>query len=174
MDLFEEIDTQALPQVDALQFVPMHRDKRALVRIHAALIWLLITLGALTLAAFKGWLFNGLFWLIAGVAVVVGSVVTIVYESWAVRCEGYAVRAADVHYRSGIWFKSVMSMPIARLQHCAIQQGPIEKLFDLSTLVFFSAASDSGDIRLSGIHIEEAQRIQAFVLRQIGRDEPAT
>lgn len=87
--------------------------------------------------------------------------------------EGYALRAHDIIHQRGHWWMTHTAVPFARVQHVEIAQGPIAKQFGLCTLRVFTAGGGSGDLSISGIGLEDAHRIKAFIAQKAGADETA-
>lgn len=81
---------------------------------------------------------------------------------------GYAIRQHDIVHRKGVVFRNLTTIPFNRIQHCEISEGPVEKLFELSTLKVFTAGGATSDLAIGGIRKEEAQLIKEFITRKIG------
>lgn len=52
----------------------------------------------------------------------------------------YEIRENEVDLQHGILYVTRTLVPIARVQHVDTQQGPLERLFGLATVVFYTAA----------------------------------
>lgn len=87
--------------------------------------------------------------------------------------EGFALRAHDIIHQRGYWWMTHTAVPFARVQHVEIEQGPIAKRFGLCTLRVYTAGGGSGDLSISGIGLEDAHRIKAFITGKAGADEAA-
>lgn len=86
--------------------------------------------------------------------------------------KGYALRAHDIVYRRGLIFRSLTTIPFSRLQHCEIQEGPIERIFGLNTLLVYTAGGSGSDLSIPGLPPEDAKRLRDFILGTvIGKDE---
>ncbi len=77
---------------------------------------------------------------------------------------GYALRERDIIFRKGVIFRSVTTIPFNRVQHCEVQQGPIERLFGLSSLEIFTAGGQSSDLKIPGLRMEQAEQMKAFIM----------
>ena len=85
--------------------------------------------------------------------------------------EGFAVREKDLLHKKGVIFRKETAIPFKRVQHCEIQQGPIQRALKLSTLEIFTAGGSSSDLSISGLHPDTAQRLKVFLLQQTNADD---
>lgn len=111
------------------------------------------------------------------IAVFAGIAALVFPTRWLIRMrfenEGFALRAHDIIHQRGYWWMTHTAAPFARVQHVEIAQGPIAKRFGLCTLRIFTAGGGSGDLSISGIKLEDAHRIKAFITEKAGADESA-
>ncbi len=73
---------------------------------------------------------------------------------------GYQAREHDFSVRSGLINRSVTTIPFKRIQNSVVNQGPLERKFNLSTLRISSAG---GAITVPGMPMEDATKLRAFV-----------
>jgi hypothetical protein len=66
--------------------------------------------------------------------------------------------------RRGVWFRHSLSVPRARVQHADVERGPIERRFDLATLVVHTAGHQHSEIRLEGLEHGTALAIRDYLL----------
>ncbi|RYY98065.1 MAG: PH domain-containing protein [Chitinophagaceae bacterium] len=86
---------------------------------------------------------------------------------------GYAVRTHDVAYRAGWIFRRLQLCPVARIQNCSLSRGPLERQYGVATLRLYTAGADGADLRIAGLPLADAERLQQFLLHQIhGTDTP--
>ncbi|HSK98950.1 MAG TPA: PH domain-containing protein [Rubrobacteraceae bacterium] len=52
----------------------------------------------------------------------------------------YEIRDDEVDLQRGIFWISRTLVPLARIQHVDTQSGPLQRRFDLATVVFYTAA----------------------------------
>ena len=67
--------------------------------------------------------------------VVVGVVPELRWRRWR-----YEIRPDEVDLQRGIFWISRTLVPLARIQHVDTRQGPLQRRFGLSTVVFYTAA----------------------------------
>ncbi|MDH3627751.1 MAG: PH domain-containing protein [Acidobacteriota bacterium] len=60
----------------------------------------------------------------------------------------------------GVWFRGETSIPITRIQHIDVTQGPIERAFGLGTLIIYTAGTQHASESLAGLSHEEATRLR--------------
>ena len=74
----------------------------------------------------------------------------------------YKIDKNEVTWRGGVFFKKTSIVPYAKITNIDITQGPIEKLFGISTLRLqtagYSGPHTSAEIRLAGIENPEEPR----------------
>lgn len=85
--------------------------------------------------------------------------------------QGYALREKDVLYKNGIFFKSTVIVPFNRIQHCEIEQGPIDRQFDLAELSLFTAGGSSSDVSIPGLTLDKANALKNFITNRTAKDE---
>ncbi len=77
--------------------------------------------------------------------------------------KGFALRKHDVSYRKGWFFRSLLSIPFNRVQHCEVKQGPIESLFGLASLKVFTAGGSGSDMNIPGLPPEKAKILRSHI-----------
>jgi uncharacterized protein len=69
----------------------------------------------------------------------------------------YEIRPDEVDLQRGIFWISRTLVPLARIQHVDTRQGPLQRRFDLSTVVFYTAAGPNQIPELSTSVAAEAR-----------------
>jgi membrane protein YdbS with pleckstrin-like domain len=88
-------------------------------------------------------------------------------ERWpplAHRHAGWALDERALHVREGVWWRGVTSIPRARIQHTDVEQGPLQRSYDLATLVVHTAGTTRSRIALPGLRHADALRIRDALL----------
>ncbi len=83
----------------------------------------------------------------------------------------YALRERDITYRKGWVFHSITSVPFNRIQHSEINQGPLDRSFNLASLNIYTAGGSSSDLTIPGLPHEEAVRLREYVARKSAVDD---
>lgn len=84
----------------------------------------------------------------------------------------YGVLDDVLHVHSGVLVRSQAAVPLFRLQHIDLTQGPLDRLLELQRVVIHTA-SPAADVTLPGIQAGEAPELRTRLL-QLARDAAAT
>ncbi|MCY4658998.1 MAG: PH domain-containing protein [Acidobacteria bacterium] len=66
--------------------------------------------------------------------------------------------------RRGVVWRSVTSVPKSRVQHTDVSQGPLQRAFDLATLVVHTAGTQDSSVSLGGLTHGVALRIRDYLI----------
>lgn len=77
------------------------------------------------------------------------------YETW-----GYRLDERVLETRSGKLFQVTRLLPLNRLQHVDLHQGPLERYFGLARLELHTAGTENASITIPGLAHEEAVRLR--------------
>lgn len=94
--------------------------------------------------------------------------IVVMYGRAYCRSLGFALRPQDIVVKEGVWWRSHTCLPLSRLQHVTLSQGPIAKYFDYCTLKGFSAGSPMAEITIYGLTKAEGERLRQHLMQQIG------
>lgn len=85
--------------------------------------------------------------------------------------KSYALRKKDIIYKSGWLWRSVTTVPFNRVQHVSIDQGPVERNFDLSKLKIYTAGGSASDMTIPGLSPSTADYLKEFIVKKTQADE---
>lgn len=85
--------------------------------------------------------------------------------------KSYALREKDIVYNTGWLWRRVTTVPFNRVQHVSIDQGPVERNFDLSKLKIFTAGGNASDMTIPGLRPETANYLKEFIVKKTLADE---
>lgn len=85
----------------------------------------------------------------------------------------FGVRELDIIYQKGFFVSTETIVPFKRVQHIEIKQGPLLRLFKLYALKLFTAGASTGDLVISGISLNTAQKLKSKILQIAPIDEEA-
>lgn len=147
-------------------FWPLHPDSLRLSRwIGCGWIVVVTLIGVSTWGG--GWaLFQptmtGLLCLAIAVGLFIGLVVFAgwFYPGAAYRHASWRINAEGLEIRRGVWWRHRIVVPHSRMQHSDIEQGPLQRMFSLATLVINTAGTEEASIQLSGLKFETAERLR--------------
>ncbi|MCV2360342.1 MULTISPECIES: PH domain-containing protein [Roseateles] len=66
--------------------------------------------------------------------------------------------------RSGVWWRSEVWVPIARLQHLDVTQGPLDRRWGMATLSLHTAGNHDHHIRIDGLPLAQAHALREQLL----------
>jgi uncharacterized protein len=166
-----QLPSQHLPSIDDIQFESLELNYQKVSIYFTAFFFLVAIIVYLGIGIFVEELFaSPLIWIVvAGWILVAGFFVFLSYKSYFY--EGFALRQKDVVYKSGMWFRSTIIVPFNRVQHCEINQGPIDRYFGLSELSLFTAGGSSSDLNIPGLSQETAAKLKQFITNKVAHDE---
>ncbi len=155
-----DVDLTALPRFDEARLHALHPRYPRLV---LALVALTGVPAFLVVAVVVSLLDR-----ILGFAIVLGVLALFAAVAWfahrAASVIRYAVRRHDVIVRSGVFWRKEAVQPIKRIQHVEEVQGPLDKLFGLSTLKLFSAGTGHVTFQIPGLDVATAAALSRFIL----------
>jgi hypothetical protein len=76
----------------------------------------------------------------------------------------------ELHVRHGIWFRSHTIVPFGRVQHIDLAQGPLERRYEVATIVLHTAGTLSSAVSLPGLDLAEAERMRDEIRGKIRQD----
>lgn len=76
----------------------------------------------------------------------------------------FLVRSHDVTYEYGRLFYTATTIPINRIQHVSLGQGPLEQLFQIAHLNIYTAGGNQADLTLPGLKYQIAENLKDHLL----------
>ena len=80
------------------------------------------------------------------------------HASWRLGDRGLEIRG-------GAWWRHAVRVPLSRIQHTDVSQGPLERRHGLGTLVAYTAGTNHSAIELGGVAYEDALAVRDQLLR---------
>lgn len=150
---------------------PRHLRMRRIVSVIAHVLLVLALLGGLGIvfaaAPLQGWAKGalGVIW--------IGTALFFLWLSWrwpAVehRHSAYKVDDRGIEIRRGVVWRQVIHVPLSRVQHTDVSQGPLERTHGLGTLVIYTAGTDHAKVDLRGLSHQTALAIRDHLLSGSG------
>lgn len=161
------IPEEGLPQVQSVPLKHIHPDYLKTLRMTWLITFTILLAGVITLYVLVNELQNGFAIAIGMVAYLLVTCFTVIAGTRSFKRKKYAVREKDILYSTGWLFQSLHMVPFNRLQHCAVNMGPIEREFGLASVSLYTAASEGKDITIHGLKQEEAEQIRNLIIQQI-------
>lgn len=88
------------------------------------------------------------------------------YTRWRLDAEGFALR------RGRFWSVETR-VPGSRVQHLDLVRGPLQRRFDLATLVIHTAGTRQNAVSVAGMDSAEAERLRNVLARGTADDDDA-
>ena len=139
---------------------PLERGQLWVMRIHAAIASAVLlgagTLGGLVLQR------EGLFplWGVLAPLLLAAAYATLVAPGRRYRAWSYALEPDDLRLARGVWTQVSTTVPLDRVQHIDIAQGPIERAFGVCRLVVHTAGTLHSQVLLPGLARDIAERMR--------------
>lgn len=100
-----------------------------------------------------------------------GFAAAVIHAAASLARMGYALRQTELLYRQGVWWRELSVVPFNRIQHVETLQGPLERSLGLASLSIYTAGSAGGDVRISGLLQNDAERIRDLLLIKLKSDK---
>ncbi|NMH28944.1 PH domain-containing protein [Flavobacterium silvaticum] len=164
----ETIDTSNLPRFEEIPLTKLNLAYAKVIVI--MLTFLFVVFIGLAIAGsvfidewqpFRVWIFLGVVCAIAIISLFAG--ISFVKK-------GFAFREHDVVYRHGIIATTTMIIPYNRVQHVALHEGFLSRIFGLAKVQVFTAGGHQSDLEIPGIAKEEAESIKQLLMSKIRKE----
>lgn len=158
------LTTEQLPQYQDVELSRIDKKYKAVI-IWQWIILLLVLIGINLLMSLDPGLSKHLYIAIGASAMI--ALLWIVLQLTAFKRRSYTVREQDIIYRHGLISVITTVIPYKRIQHIAVAEGVLLRVYQLATIQIYTAGGGSGDLKLKGLPREEATRIKDFILSKI-------
>ena len=149
---------------------PLHPPQKSLIRINMAiraLILLVLGLAAEILLWVQLEVQSGL--VFVPVALLAAAQVIVlpgrIYRRW-----GYDMGDEQLRVLRGFLWRTDTIVPFNRIQHIDVAQGPLQRLFDLSTLIVHTAGTHNSIVSLPGLATADAEAMRETIKGHIRQD----
>ena len=89
---------------------------------------------------------------------------------WRYQYTRYRVDPYGIEIASGRYFRHVITVPHARVQHIDVLQGPLERRYDLANIVIYTAGTTHSAVRLPGLAHPVAIELRERLVKERGLD----
>ncbi|WP_167737622.1 PH domain-containing protein [Sphingomonas parva] len=86
------------------------------------------------------------------------------------RAWGYRAGDTDLELAHGVWTQVRTLVPLDRVQHIDISQGPLERMFGVCRLVLHTAGTAHSLVLLPGLARDTAERMRDEIRARIGEE----
>ncbi len=161
----ETINTKQLPRFEEVEYTSLHPNYWKVTLLNYGIFFIILgfalVIGLIYNDEMKP---NQTTFIIVYLALLV---VTLFFLRIGFKKKGYAFRNHDVLYRSGVIAANSMVIPYNRVQHVALHEGFISRIFGLANIEIFTAGGNSSDLEIPGIPKEEAENIKQLLMGKI-------
>ncbi len=84
---------------------------------------------------------------------------------------GWALEEDELHVAHGVWTMVHTVVPLARVQHIDVAQGPLERAFGLARLVLHTAGTAHATVTLPGVTRETAEGLRDTIRAHIKAEQ---
>ncbi len=165
-----QIDISELPDISKISYTKLKNSYKTVMNIRTV-IFLLLLCVAVGFTLYVNTLLTIVFLYVAAPVFITLLLLFTIINSKVFSYMGYAVRDNDILFRKGFIWKKTVAVPFNRIQHLEVKQGILSKMFGVSTVVVFTAGGNMGDLTIPGINPDESEKIRAFVMDKISKNE---
>jgi len=164
----DTIDTTQLPKFEQVPMSGLHRSYWKVILINIAI--LLIVFCAVYVFTFAYIEELDQYHTETAVGLAILMFLITVFSRIGYKKKGFAFREHDVLFRHGVIATNTMVIPYNRIQHVALHEGLIPRLFGLVKIEIFTAGGHSSDIEIPGIEKMQAQNIKQLLMGKIQKE----
>lgn len=145
--------------IAATSLSPLDLGQLSVMRVRSFIVALVPPLAAIgpEIVIAETWFPNGV---VIGAAILVALWLVIVAPPRRFRHWRYAFTGQELHIARGWWTRIHTIVPIGRVQHIDLKQGPIERYFGIATLVVHTAGTEHSRVDVPGLSRARAEAIR--------------
>ena len=161
-----EIALESLPDVEDPDWESMHPRYVRCLQVQHLMVSLFPVVGATVFTIFLHRFVaqTTLLWTL----VIAFAAIFISWPAISVPRRGYVVRDKDIVFRSGVIFRSVTAIPYNRIQHVETSSTPFDRKYGVASLQIFTAGGSGGDLKISGLGKDVAEKLRLHILDKAG------
>ncbi len=154
---------------------PLDPSQKALMRLNSVLTWVpLVILATIADMAVQtqlpGELLDYTPWTIWGVIMMMALFFILALPGRRYRRWGYDMGDEQLRVLRGFLWRTDTIVPFNRIQHIDVAQGPLQRLFDLSTLIVHTAGTHNSIVTLPGLATADAEEMRETIKGHIRQD----
>jgi membrane protein YdbS with pleckstrin-like domain len=78
----------------------------------------------------------------------------------------YVISGDGCEIRRGVLWRRIITVPLSRIQHTDVTQGPLERAYGLATLALYTAGTEHAKIDLHGLAFDTAMAIRQYLFER--------
>lgn len=150
-------------------FLPVEPGYKTALRIRAAILWGILTAAALVLdrVVLSETPFSRV---LPVAAVVIGLAAVILFPAKTYRRLRYRLTDRLLQVTRGWTFHTDTVVPLVRVQHLDVVRGPIDKMFEIATLIVHTAGTHNSIVTVPGLAPDRAAEMRDIIREQVRTD----
>jgi len=152
---------------DALPLEPLERAYLGVMRLRAVILWGLLAVAAAVGDAALVWRLGTVPGLLTGPVLILGLLAVFWVAPGRWNRWRYAFTGSELHVARGWLFRLHTVVPVVRVQHIDISQGPLERGAGVATLQVHTAGTEHSLVVLPGLALARAEAIRDAIRAQI-------
>jgi membrane protein YdbS with pleckstrin-like domain len=157
--------------METMTLMPMDRGLLGLMRVRGATAGLVLLAAAAVGEAFVDRLAPLPFGLLLGAALLILVYLALLAPPRRYRAWAYGMDSEELQVRRGVWTRVQTVVPLDHVQHIDVSQGPLERLFGITSLVLHTAGTLHSQIVLPGLARGTAEGMRDAIRGRM-REEP--
>lgn len=113
--------------------------------------------------------FTWIFYLIlagATIAVILLFVAALLWPRLEFSRTSYRIDEEGFEIRRGVFWRRSITVPLGRVQHADVSQGPVQRMYGISTLTVHTAGTHNASVQLDGLEYQYAVSLRDFIVHQ--------
>lgn len=163
----QTINISTLPKFEETALNPLQKDYFKVMLIQFGIVYgiLLIGIIALYFISIKEFIQDKIIYFVIGWLFLL--ILNFLYLRISFAKKGFAIREHDVIFKSGVISETTTIVTNNRVQHVALHQGMLSRIFGLASIELFTAGGSSSDLKINGLLFEDALKIKENVSLKI-------
>ena len=157
-----QVNTNIFPKIENIEFKAIHQNYLKVILLNILLFLLLIIVAFSTIYFTSNKIQEiNIAYAITGIIILFSLIAFYFYIGFSRR--KYALREKDISYKSGVFTKTITTVPFNRIQHVEIDEGLFSRIFKLASINIFTAGAQGADLSIKGISKEKANYIKEYI-----------
>lgn len=89
-----------------------------------------------------------------------------IWPVWEYKCTSWRLNEIGLEIHYGVFWQHRISVPVARVQHADVSQGPLQRRFELGKLTVHTAGTQNASVELNGIAHSVAVELRNKIVSQ--------
>ena len=167
----ETINISTLPKFEETALNPLQKSYFKVMLIQFGIVYGILLIGIIVLyfISIKELIQDKIIYFAIGWLVLL--VLNFLYLRVSFAKKGFALREHDVIFKSGVISETTTIVTNNRVQHVALHQGMLSRIFGLASIELFTAGGSSSDLKINGLLLDDAKKIKESVSLKINEIE---